>query len=197
MHVHSTFSSDSTVEIRDIVRLWETKGILPIVCDHDSIEGSVAVYKEIRRIDSDIPLVLAEEMLTREGDIIGLFLTEEIPPSLTAEETLNEIKDQGALSIIPHPFSTLRSSSLGRKSLDSVIQSVDIIEGYNRRMMRSGENKMAREYAARHNKPCSKGSDAHSPADLGTCFMNIRSFDTASEFLANLKRGEESGSPDL
>lgn len=191
MHVHSIHSGDSTIGIRDIVRLWEREGILPMVCDHDTIAGSVEVYREIRRRDPDIPLILAEEILTSEGDIIGMFLTEEIPPALSAAETLEMIAGQGGLSIVPHPFSTLRSTAVGQVVLDSIIGLVDVIEGNNGRMMRTGENRMASDYAVRHHKLRSAGSDAHNPPELGGCFMNIDPFTTPSEFLASLKRQQD------
>lgn len=188
MHVHSNHSNDATNEVREIVSLWEKRGILSVVCDHDSITGSFEVFTDIRKIDRNIPMILAEEVLTSEGDIIGLFLTEEIPPSLTAAETLDQIRGQGAVSIVPHPFSTLRSTAMGATVLDSVIGRVDIIEGYNGKMMRAGENQMASEYATIHKKPISVGSDAHSPPELGGCFMTIDSFDGPVEFLKSLER---------
>jgi len=188
MHVHSIYSNDSSTSIRDITRLWEKRGIISIVCDHDTIEGSVKLNIELRRRDRDLPVIIAEEILTSEGDIIGLFLTDEIPPLRTAAETLDMISTQGALSILPHPFSTLRSSTILPAVLDSIIKKVDIIEGYNGKMMRAGENHMASEYATIHKKPISVGSDAHSPPELGGCFMNMGPFDSPSEFLANLSR---------
>jgi predicted metal-dependent phosphoesterase TrpH len=188
MHVHSVYSDDSSITVRDITRLWEKRGIISIVCDHDTIDGSVEVSTELLLRDRDIPMIIAEEVLTSEGDIIGLFLTEEIPPSLTAAETIDLISAQGALSIIPHPFSTLRSSTIIPDVLDSIIGKIDIIEGYNGRMMKAGENQMASEYAIRHRKPLSLGSDAHTSPELGGCFMNMDPFDTPSEFLASLSR---------
>ena len=188
MHVHSCHSSDATTEVRDIVSLWEKKGILAMVCDHDCIHGSIEVYREIRKIDQDIPMILAEEILTSEGDIIGLFLTEEILPSLTAAETLDQIRGQGAISIVPHPFSTLRTTAIGATVLDSIIGRVDIIEGYNGKMMKAGENQIASEYATIHKKPISVGSDAHSPPELGGCFMTIDPFDGPREFLKCMEK---------
>jgi len=188
MHVHSNHSSDSTNDIMDIVRLWENRGILSIVCDHDTIDGSVEVFRKIRKTDRDIPLILAEEILTSEGEIIGLFLTEEISPSLTAAETLDRIRGQGALSIVPHPFSSMRCTAMGLAVLDSIIERVDIIEGYNGKRMKAGENQMASEYAIIHKKPISVGSDAHSPPELGGCFMNMDRFDGPREFLTNMQR---------
>ena len=188
LHVHSNHSSDATIEVRDIVNLWEKRGILSMVCDHDSIHGSFEVYREIRKMDRDIPMILAEEVLTSEGDIIGLFLTEQILPSLTAAETIDQIHGQGAISIVPHPFSTLRSTAIGATVLDSIIGQVDIIEGYNGKMMKAGENQMASEYATIHKKPISVGSDAHSPPELGGCFMTIHRFDGPGEFFKCMEK---------
>lgn len=69
---------------------------------HNTITGSVRAFKKICAKDPNIPVIVAEEILTSEGEIIGLFLQEEIPAFLSAEETLDRIRDQGALSIVPH-----------------------------------------------------------------------------------------------
>jgi len=188
MHIHSTYSGDSTIHIREIVGLWKTRGILPVVCDHNSIMGSVEVYNEIRRNAPDIPLIIADEILSGEGDIIGLFLNEQVPPMLTAAETLDIIAGQGALSIIPHPFSELRSSAISQEVLYSLVGRFDIIEGYNGRMMQAGENRKAGEFASLHHIPLSAGSDAHAPHELGRCFIAMEPFETPAEFLTSLEK---------
>ena len=189
MHVHSTYSNDSIIDIRTIVGSWKKTGILPLVCDHDSITGSQKVYSEIRRTDPDIPLILAEEILTADGEIIGAFLNEEIAPGLSAEETLDIIEDQGAISIVPHPFCTFRSTAIDNGALNRIAERIDIIEGYNARTPDSGENRMGSVFAGRFGKPVSVGSDAHTPVELATNYIRINQFSTPAELFRGLPGG--------
>jgi predicted metal-dependent phosphoesterase TrpH len=186
MHLHSWYSTDSAIPVTEIVKCHKRRGILPLVCDHNSITGAQKVYGEICAADPDIPSILAEEIMTSDGEIIGLFLSEEIPPFLSAEETLDRIQDQGALSIIPHPFCSYRSSVLRSDVLDKIICRVDIIEGFNARVIDDHDNLVARQYAARYKKPISAGSDAHTPCELGRTWMSLQPFSTPAELLQEI-----------
>lgn len=186
MHVHSVYSLDSVNSIRTIVQSWRKNQVLPLVCDHDTIRGSVEVSAAIRETDPDVPVILAEEIMTRDGEIIGAFLTEEVPPGLSAEETLDEIRDQGAVSVVPHPFCTYRKSTINRQALLHVAGRLDCIEGYNARVLRGDGNRMAVEFADRYMKPVSAGSDAHTPFELSRNYLSIRPFSTPRELLRNL-----------
>ena len=187
LHLHSHYSSDSSIPIKAIVQSWQRTGILPLVCDHNTIAGSARVYDEIHRLDPDIPEILAEEILTSDGEIIGLFLQEEIPAGLRAEETLDAIRDQGALSIVPHPFCSFRSSVIRPDVLDRVIPRIDVIEGFNGRAVCEGDNLLARRYATVQKKPVSAGSDAHTPQELGTTFVEMQPFSTPKEFIRSIR----------
>lgn len=187
MHVHSWYSSDAATDPASIIRLWEKKGILSLVCDHNTTAGAEVVYRELTRRCGDIPMILSEEITTAQGEIIGVFLTDEIPAGLSAEETLDRIEEQGAISLVPHPFCTYRSSALHRETLSDIIGRVDILEGYNARITRAGENEMARECAARNGKPVSVGSDAHTPLELGRCYLEMTPFLEPKDFLASIR----------
>lgn len=159
-----------------------------MVCDHDRIEGSRRAMQAIRAIDPTVPLILAEEIKTASGEIMGLFLTEEVKGGLSAEETLDIIAAQGGLALVPHPFSRRRSAALRRDVLDAVVGRIDIIEGYNGRNRFPSDNHKAVMYARRMNKPISAGSDAHTPIELFKNFVEVEPFQTPREFLANLRR---------
>jgi predicted metal-dependent phosphoesterase TrpH len=187
MHVHSCYSIDSALEVEAIVRAWETSGILSLVCDHDSIMGSLSVYSAVRQQNPDIPLILSEEISTRDGEIIGVFLSEEIPPGLCAAETLDRICDQGAIAIVPHPFCTHRSSAIDRRVLSDVIGRIDIVEGYNGRNRSPEANVHARAFARQHDKPVSAGSDAHTSLELSRTYVEISPFEEPKDLLENLR----------
>lgn len=186
MHVHSTCSQDSLVPVNAILRTWETRGILSVVCDHNTTRGSEQLAREMRRRGCDIPGILAEEIMTSDGEIIGLFLTDEIPPHLSAAETLDRIHEQGGLSLLPHPFCTFRNKSLERALMDSLDARIDLVEGYNGRVIRDDENLLARAYATRNGKPVTAGSDAHTRGELGRTWLEIPPFSTPRELLRSL-----------
>jgi predicted metal-dependent phosphoesterase TrpH len=188
MHLHSWYSSDSVIDPGLIIRLWKKKHILPLVCDHNTLAGSKVVFEEITRMSPEIPVILAEEIMTREGEIVGLFLDEEIPTSLSAEETLDRIREQGALSLVPHPFCSYRSSAIQWDTLREIVDRVDIIEGYNARVLADEENRMARAFATEHHKPVSVGSDAHTSFELGRCFIELPPFTEPMELMEGLKQ---------
>jgi predicted metal-dependent phosphoesterase TrpH len=189
MHVHSVYSGDSAIPIAAIIRDFAESGILPLVCDHNTIAGAEKVYDGISSADPDIPRILAEEIMTSDGEIIGLFLEEEIPPFLSAEETLDRIQDQDGLSIVPHPFCSYRSSVIRPDVLERVIGRIDIIEGFNSRVLDDRNNLAAQQYAARNKKPVSAGSDAHTTVELGRTWIAVPPFSSPQELLRGIPEG--------
>ncbi len=186
MHVHSHYSSDASNTPKTIADGWKKYGVLPVVCDHNSIRGADETCRLIREQSPDVPVILAEEILTSEGEIIGLFLNEEIPACLTAAETLDIINDQGAISIVPHPFCTYRSTAIRRDTLMEVGNRIDVIEGYNARNVTNLANIQAQQFAQKWMKPVSVGSDAHTPFELNSSYATIEPFETPGELVRNL-----------
>ncbi|HDQ08140.1 MAG TPA: histidinol phosphatase [Methanoculleus sp.] len=190
MHVHSHFSADASTDPRTIARGWGQSGILPIVCDHNSIKGAEATYRLIRERSPNVPVILAEEILTSEGEIVGLFLNEEIPPYLPAAETLDVIADQGALSLVPHPFCTYRSTAIRRETLLELGHRIDIVEGYNARNVTRQANVEALRFAEERGKPVSVGSDAHTPFELCSTYAILEPFDSPDGLIRSLRTAE-------
>ncbi|QSZ66480.1 histidinol phosphatase [Methanofollis aquaemaris] len=189
MHVHTSHSPDAVVGADAVVRAWQTHRVLALVCDHDTVRGSEEVYRRIRETDPDVPFIRAEEISTAEGEVIGAFLTEEIPPGLPAAETVDLIRAQGAISIVPHPFCAFRSSAIERRALEEIIGRVDIIEGYNARNISPEANRAAQAYGRTHKKMLSVGSDAHLPFELCRTFVELEPFEGPEDLLAHLKKG--------
>jgi len=186
MHLHSCYSSDSSIPVNNIVKCYERTGILPLVCDHNSVAGSERVYTILCKSDPDLPYILAEEILTSDGEIIGIFLQDEIQKLMSAEETLDAIRDQGALALVPHPFCSYRMTALRKDVMDRIIDRIDIIEGYNSRVLNDWENALARGYAGRCGKPVSAGSDAHTSFELGRTYLSIEPFTDPKELMKAL-----------
>jgi predicted metal-dependent phosphoesterase TrpH len=129
---------------------------------------------------------------SREGEIIGYFLTELVPKGLSPEETVKRIRGQGGLVAIPHPFDTLRTASrIQTPALERLVAAglVDILEVLNARSIDPGDNRRAFEYAKAHGLAMSAGSDAHSLTEVGKAYVEVAPFDGPQEFLEALRNG--------
>jgi len=185
LHLHTNASPDSMITPEALVKRCLKEDINCIaVTDHNTMDGVAAV----QRI-APFKVIAAEEVKTTEGEIIGYFLREAIPPRLSPEETASRIKAQGGLVAVPHPFDRLRREPLHEAALMRVLSQVDIIEALNARAMLSSDNRRAADFAAEHGLACSAGSDAHSLLEIGTACVEIPDFDTPEEFLASLREG--------
>jgi predicted metal-dependent phosphoesterase TrpH len=186
MHVHSSYSRDSIMPTKTIFESWRKTGTIPVVCDHDTLEGSNRVMRAIHAEDPDLPLILAEEITTREGEIIGLFLTEEIPPGLPAAETLDLIHGQGGLTLVPHPFCTHRGKVLRPEARNALVDAIDLIEGHNARSLSDAEDRLAVVFACDLGIPFTAGSDAHMTMELGRVWMEVPPFDSPKGLMRGL-----------
>jgi predicted metal-dependent phosphoesterase TrpH len=109
-------------------------------------------------------VIVGCELNTTHGEIIGLFLTEEIK-SKDINEAIEEIHSQGGLVIIPHPFDKFRKSSI--RDIDDYVKKIDAIEAFNARCILNNSNREALEYAKEHKIPVTAGSDAHFTSEIG------------------------------
>ncbi|MGE5559212.1 MAG: PHP domain-containing protein [Bacillota bacterium] len=183
LHVHTVYSPDSLVSLEDVARIAGIRGIGCIaVTDHDTIEGA------LRLADRDLPfrLIIGEEILAREGEITGLFLSVRIPGGLGIYETLSRIKEQGGLVVAPHPCDRLRRHVLDAGVLRRIIREVDIIEGFNGRTVFAGDDAAATALGRCFGKPLIAGTDCHTRWELGRCGSILAHFSSAAEFLTGL-----------
>ena len=155
------------------------------VLDHSEIEGALRLAEV-----APFPVIVGEEVLTKEGEIGGLFLKERIPPGLPLKETADRIKEQGGLVYAPHPLARDVPRNIGKEALLSIIERVDIIEGFNARIRYQSDNEEAKEIARRYGIAVAAGSDAHFPWEVGRAGIEIASFSTPQEFLGNLSQAQ-------
>jgi predicted metal-dependent phosphoesterase TrpH len=186
LHLHTEFSPDCDTPLDAIEAHCLRRGLTGIaVTDHDTIEGALRLRDRVRTLD----VILAEEVSSRDGDVIGLFVQERIPPGLSAAETMQAIHAQGGLVYLPHPFEKRSTRRSGGASLSSVLPQIDIVEIFNGKASRAHYNAQAAEFARQHGKLRAGGSDAHSLQAIGTVYTE---FDlptgevTAAAFLAAL-----------
>ncbi|MGD0765657.1 MAG: PHP domain-containing protein [Dehalococcoidia bacterium] len=186
LHLHTTFSPDSTVTPAKLVARCQKRGINCLaVTEHNNMEGSLAVQRM-----APFKVVSAEEMKTTEGELIGYFLKEAIPGGLSPEETVRRIKEQGGLVCLPHPFDRTRREPLRAAARERILTEIDIVEAFNSRTTLARDNATARRFAERLGLPMSAGSDAHSLGEVGNACVEMPDFETPAEFLEALRRGK-------
>lgn len=175
LHVHSMYSGDGLMTPRQIVDRAQKAGLDGVaVTDHGTIRGGM----ETRRLGtSEFLVIVGAEMMTDQGEVIGLFLTEEIEEH-TLERVVEAIRLQGGLVVVPHPFDSLRRSALHIS--DEQAPLVDAVEVLNSRCLLERFNTQARNYATRHGLPAVAGSDAHYPMEIGNAGIVVRQRDIRS-----------------
>lgn len=187
LHMHTNFSSDCATTPEELLAGCKESGLEAIaITDHNTIEGALEVA---RLAPESIQVIIGEEIKTREGEIIGLYLTEEIPKGLTAEETIALIKKQGGLVYVPHPFDPLHLTPtyelLARNAAD-----IDILEVYNPRITFTAFNEKARRLARKYDIPGGAGSDCHVVQGIGTAMLSLIKFSSPHELLASLREAD-------
>jgi len=186
LHNHTHFSPDSILSPRDVVRRAKEVGLVWVaVTDHNTVRGGLAV----REIADGFNVIVGEEVRSADGEILGLFLNEDIPRGLPARETIARIREQGGIVGVPHPFDSLRSA-LAEPELIAVVGDIDFVEGLNSRIVFALHNQRALEFARRHQLPVSAASDAHSPRELGRSYVEMPPFSGATDFLDSLRQGK-------
>jgi predicted metal-dependent phosphoesterase TrpH len=157
------------------------------IADHGTIAGALRM-QEI----APFPVIVAEEVLTDIGEVMGFFLTEEVPSGTSVNEAIERIKAQGGLVGVPHPFDRMRG--IGPQALKELLPSIDFIEAFNSRILPlSNSNEKARLFAQEHGLPCTAGSDAHTITEIGHAYVEIPEFNGKEEFKQVLAQGQVFG----
>jgi predicted metal-dependent phosphoesterase TrpH len=163
LHNHTRWSFDCSMDPAKVVRVARARGIDAIaITDHDEIGGAL----EARKVADGILVIVGEEISTRAGDIIGLFLREKIETD-DPLEAIRAIHDQGGVALLPHPFTKT-------KSVDkAVARALDGCEGFNARHSGvpsvegcEGEPRV-RDFAREYDLSLTAGSDAHFYREIG------------------------------
>jgi predicted metal-dependent phosphoesterase TrpH len=182
LHLHSSASFDCRVPPLEVARRCRQLGLSPVVLtDHDGIDGARSL------IDAGLPAIVGQEILTAEGELIGLFLKTAVPKRLSPEETVAAIKDQGGLVYLEHPYDIGRRN-LREEAIERIAPSIDIVEVINGRSTPE-INRRAEELRAMLGVPAGGGSDAHTLGEIGRVYVEMEAFDGARDFLAKLRGG--------
>lgn len=192
MHSHTMFSGDSTTTLDEIAESVAEAGIdVLCVTDHNAVAGAQRLGRALEGI---CRVIVGEEVRTHTGEIIGLFLTEKISYGAKAGATAAQIREQGGIVYVPHPFDPMRKN-LTRDSLVEIVEAglVDAIEVFNAKTSLQSLNREAAEFASNHDLAAGAGSDAHVPHALGAAFVDMPDFDGPREFLEKLRQGHVVG----
>ncbi len=185
LHTHSVASKDGGLKRSQYVELLEN-GVLDVVAitDHNTIELAKDLYK-----DYPDSLIIGEEIMTAQGEIIGLYLSSDIEPGMTALETAKEIRGQGGLVYIPHPFETVRHG-IQPDALDEIKYLVDIIEINNGRALLKSHLPKVAIWAKINRVATASSSDAHGLKGVGNSYSTVSkkpTKDTLVELLATAR----------
>jgi predicted metal-dependent phosphoesterase TrpH len=189
LHLHTSWSSDCSIPVGELVDHAEAEGLGAIaVTDHNVFGGALEAVELAR--GRDLVVIPGEEVKTdHNGEVIGLFLQEEIPRGMSFEDTLAAIKEQGGLVYLPHPFDRLHSIP-DAPTLHRHLAEIDVFEVYNARLLFEAYNDEALRFAAKYNLTMGAGSDAHVLQGVGTGVLRMRSFEGAEEFLISLRTAQ-------
>jgi len=185
LHIHTKYSTDCNTSLEQIINRCLETGINCIaIADHGTIEGALKMQSI-----APFPVIVAEEILTSHGEIMGMFLKEGIPSGLPAEQTMSRIKAQGGLVSIPHPFGIFRLSALDSGLIEELVEQIDIIEVFNSRSLLHRSSAKAQIFAQKYGIPGSAGSDAHTLHEVGNAYVEMPEFNGKDDFLNALAKG--------
>jgi hypothetical protein len=185
IHVHTDYSFDSDISVPCLAEFAVREGIGCVaVTDHDSIDGA----RHLCEI-ADIKVIIGEEVTTRDGDLIGLFLQEWIRPGMSARATAEAIREQGGLVLLPHPFVSVFGHGLGRTSW-GIADWIDAVEVHNAQNVLRRPDRRAAEFARERGLPVYVGADSHSRHSIAPCFQIMPDFDGTQGFLTALQAAE-------
>ncbi|MFC1948700.1 PHP-associated domain-containing protein [Chloroflexota bacterium] len=184
-HIHTRYSMDCDMSLETIIERCQKAGINCIaISDHGTVEGALKMQEM-----APFKVIVAEEILTHNGEIMGMFLKETIPSRISVEEAISSIRAQGGLVCLPHPFDSFRGLRLDNHQMEELAGQIDIVEVFNARSPLPGPATKAEAFAAKYDLPGTVGSDSHTPNEIGHTYMEIPEFNDKDEFIQALRKG--------
>jgi predicted metal-dependent phosphoesterase TrpH/glycosyltransferase involved in cell wall biosynthesis len=186
LHMHTSWSHDCQVPVEELLDHAEAEGLGAIAVTDHNVFGGAREAVDLAR-GRDLVVIPGEEIKTDgQGEVIGLFLSEEIPRGLSFAATVDAIRAQGGIVYVPHPFDRLHAIP-DAATLRLHVQQIDVLEVYNARLLFEAYNDEALRFARKYDLTMGAGSDAHVLQGVGTGALRMRAFDGPGEFLASLR----------
>jgi hypothetical protein len=189
LHMHTDHSHDCATPVEVLLDAARKQGLGAIaVTDHNLVSG--AHEAAAKAAEYGIKVIVGEEVKTADqGEVIGLFIEEEIPKGVTLQEAIADIRRQGGLVYVPHPFDRMHSVPDYENMLD-IVDEIDAIEIFNPRVAIGSFNEEAARFAHKYRIVAGAGSDSHVAQGLGSVRLRMPDFDGPEEFLASLAQAE-------
>src|SRR5207237_599006 len=187
LHMHTHWSHDCAMEVPDLLAHAEAEGLAAIaITDHNVFGGA----QEAAGARTSLTIIPGEEIKTDgQGEVIGLFLSEEIPRGLSFADTIATIRAQNGLVYLPHPFDRMHAIP-DPATLHAHLADIDVFEVYNARLLMESYNDEALRFARKYDLTMGAGSDAHVLQGVGTGALRMRAFQGPEEFLISLRTAE-------
>ena len=194
LHMHTDHSNDCATPVEVLLATARDAGLGAIaVTDHNEISG--AHDARAKAAEYGVKVIVGEEVKTaNQGEVIGLFIEEKIPRGMTMEETIAEIRRQGGIVYVPHPFDRMHSVPDYEHML-AIIGDIDAIEVFNPRIAIPAFNEEAVRFASKYRIVGGAGSDSHVARGLGSVRIRMRDFDGPEEFLESLRDADIAAKP--
>jgi predicted metal-dependent phosphoesterase TrpH len=171
LHCHTSASFDCLASPESVVRAASSRGLTHLaITDHDRIDGALRAR---RAAPEGLTIIVGEEVKTTDGDLVALFLERAVAPGRSARDTIAEVRDQGGMVGIPHPFDRFRGSMLKDPRLEAIAQLVDWVEAHNARIVGGNGNERAAAFAQEVGLPGVAVSDAHSTLEVGVAYTVV------------------------
>ncbi len=189
LHMHTDHSHDCATPVEVLLDAARRQGLGAIaVTDHNLVSG--AHEAAAKAAEYGVKVIIGEEVKTADqGEVIGLFIEERIPKGVTLQEAIADIRRQGGLVYVPHPFDRMHSVPDYEHLLD-VVEEIDAIEIFNPRVAIGSYNEEAARFAHKYRMVAGAGSDSHVAQGLGSVRVRMPDFDGPEEFLASLAQAE-------
>ena len=189
LHMHTSWSHDCQIEVGELVDHAERVGLGAIaVTDHNVFGGALEAAALAR--DRELVVIPGEEVKTdTQGEVIGLFLREEIPARMSFGDTIAAIREQGGIVYLPHPFDRIHTCP-DPATIHRHLAEIDVLEVYNARLLFEAYNDEALRFARKYGLQMGAGSDAHVLQGVGTGVLRMRAFDGAEEFQLSLRTAQ-------
>jgi predicted metal-dependent phosphoesterase TrpH len=189
LHLHTSWSHDCSITVDELLDHAESEGLGAIaVTDHNVFGGALEAVERAR--SRKLIVIPGEEVKTKDqGEVIGLFLKEEIPRGMSFGETVEAIRAQKGIVYLPHPFDRMHAIP-EPATIHRHLAEIDVFEIYNARLLFENYNEEAERFARKYNLLAGAGSDAHVLAGVGTAVVRMRRFSGPEEFLVSLHTAE-------
>jgi predicted metal-dependent phosphoesterase TrpH len=174
LHNHTSFSADGLMDPAELLRAAKARGLDFIaVTDHNTVRGALSALA-ICESDPSLPRVIPGiELLTEDGEVIGLYVKEDIPRGLPLEDAVDRIRGLGGIVYLPHPYDVFRRGAIVSRQRQNAAQLCDLVEAVNGRALGPRAGAKSARLAERYGKPRGAGSDAHHKMEVGRAYVLV------------------------